>query len=75
MQNVTPVTIDGLRAVCQAAHDAGWRLVTFSCAELDAESVDIIYHFDKDLVLKNYRLTVKKCVPVPSISDITSPRS
>jgi ech hydrogenase subunit D len=70
MQNVTPVTIAELKTACQAAKAEGCRLVTLSCAELDAETVDIIYHFDKDLSLKNYRLTAKKCEPVPSISDI-----
>jgi ech hydrogenase subunit D len=48
----------------------GYRLVTLSCTELDASTVDILYHFDKDLGLKHLRLTVPKAEPVPSISPV-----
>ena len=46
----------------------GYRLVTLSCTELDAATVDVLYHFDKDLQLKHLRLTAPKSAPVPSIS-------
>jgi len=48
----------------------GYRLVTLSCTELDAATVDILYHFDKDLGLKHLRLTAPKAVAVPSISPV-----
>ncbi len=48
----------------------GYRLVTLSCTELDATTVDILYHFDKDLGLKHLRLTALKTAAVPSISPV-----
>ena len=48
----------------------GYRFVTMSCAELDQTMVDILYHFDKDLELKHFRLTVPRDTPVPSISPV-----
>ncbi|UCF90851.1 MAG: NADH-quinone oxidoreductase subunit C [Desulfobacterales bacterium] len=64
---VGPETL--VREAAQAKVD-GYRLVTLSCVELDAETVDILYHFDKDLTLKHLRLTVPKGTPVPSISAV-----
>ena len=34
----------------------GYRLVTLSCTEIDADRIDVLYHFDKDLGLKHLRL-------------------
>lgn len=48
----------------------GYRFVTMSCAELDANTIDILYHFDKDLRLINFRLTVSRNNTVPSISPV-----
>ena len=48
----------------------GYRLVTLSCMEIDETTVDILYHFDKDLELKHLRLTAAKRSPVPSISPV-----
>ncbi len=49
---------------------SGYRFVTMSCVELDADTVDILYHFDKDLVLKHLRLTIPKKEAAPSISPV-----
>ncbi len=46
----------------------GYRFVTMSCVELDADTVDILYHFDRDLHLKHLRLTIQKKEAVPSVS-------
>jgi len=48
----------------------GYRLVTLSCTELDATTLDLLYHFDKDLGLKHLRLTALKSEAVPSISPV-----
>jgi ech hydrogenase subunit D len=48
----------------------GYRFVTISCLDLDESTFDIIYHFDKDLVLKHLRFTVAKGVAIPSISPV-----
>jgi ech hydrogenase subunit D len=48
----------------------GYRFVTMSCAELDENTIDILYHLDKDLKLINFRLTVPRNAAVPSISPV-----
>ena len=48
----------------------GYRFVTMSCTDLDQTTFDILYHFDKDLMLKHLRLAVNKDVLVPSISPV-----
>ena len=49
---------------------AGYKFVTLSCVELDADTVDILYHFDSDYRLTHLRLTVSKDAELPSISHI-----
>jgi len=48
----------------------GYRFVTMSCAELDENTVDILYHLDKDLRLIGFRLTVLRNTVIPSISPV-----
>jgi ech hydrogenase subunit D len=48
----------------------GYRFVTMSVVDLDEDSVDILYHFDKDLDVVNLRMAVPKKEPVPSISGV-----
>ena len=48
----------------------GYRFVTMSCAELDENTIDILYHLDKDLKLINFRLTVPRNASVASISPV-----
>ena len=48
----------------------GYRLVTLTAVELDAETLDILYHFDKDLDLIHLRLTAPKNEAAPSISSV-----
>ena len=48
----------------------GYRFVTMSCVELDENTIDLLYHFDRDLGLKNLRLSVSRGAVVPSISPV-----
>ena len=48
----------------------GCRFVTMSCAQLDENTIDILYHLDKDLKLINFRLTVARNAAVASISPV-----
>jgi ech hydrogenase subunit D len=48
----------------------GWRLVTCSSVELNETDMEVLYHFDKDLVLTNLRVPVKKGASLPSISGV-----
>jgi ech hydrogenase subunit D len=64
---VTPGTLIG--EIAKAKYD-GYRFVTMTCVELDADTIEVIYHFDRNLTLKNYRLNISKCEDIPSISHI-----
>jgi len=48
----------------------GYRFVTLSCTQRDEDSLDIFYHFDQNLALRNLKLNVSRNVPVPSISPV-----
>jgi ech hydrogenase subunit D len=69
-EEVIPINLDAVLAEAGRMKAEGYRFVTMSSAELDAEKVDILYHFDKDLKMKHLRLTVPKDVQVPSISPL-----
>jgi ech hydrogenase subunit D len=47
----------------------GCRLVLMSCTKID-DIFEVIYSYEKDLRLKNYRITVKQSDEIPSISGI-----
>jgi len=66
----TPVTPAQIVAEVTKLKADGYRLITLSSVEIDAENMEILYHFDKNLELKNLRLTVKKGGSVPSISGV-----
>lgn len=68
--DATPITAQGLVALTQEKLAAGYRLLTLSCVDLGEAGFDILYHFDKDLHLENYRLTVPRGETVPSISGV-----
>lgn len=69
-ETITPVTRETLVAEAAKLKFGGYRLVTFSCTEIDAGTLDILYHFDKDLALTHLRLTAAKTESVPSISPV-----
>ena len=48
----------------------GYRFVTASCADNRDGTLDLYYHFDKDLELKNLALTVRRDEPVPSLTGL-----
>ena len=48
----------------------GFRFVTISCIELDGDTFDLLYHFDKELVLKHLGLNCSRDSIVPSISAV-----
>ncbi|MEG2004796.1 MAG: NADH-quinone oxidoreductase subunit C [Bilophila sp.] len=65
-----PITLETVRSVAQANFDAGYRFVTLSVVNLGNGNLDIIYHYDKNLTMRHYRVTVPIGQNVPSISDI-----
>lgn len=70
LEQVTAVSPENLVGETARIKVEGYRFVTLSCVELDEKTVDILYHFDRDLQLIHLRLTVPKDMPVPSISPV-----
>ncbi|MFU2210396.1 NADH-quinone oxidoreductase subunit C [Solidesulfovibrio sp. C21] len=70
MLETIPVTCDAVRGVAKECFDDGWRFVTMSAVQTGDDSFDIIYHYDKDLVMKHYRLSIPKGTVVPSVSPV-----
>jgi ech hydrogenase subunit D len=69
-EEIVPVSAEALVGEAAKLKVQGYRLVTLSCTELDESTVDLLYHFDKDLRLTHLRLTAVKTAPVPSISPV-----
>jgi ech hydrogenase subunit D len=69
-EEVITISLDTVVGETGRLKAEGYRLVTMSSAELDAERVDLLYHFDKNLTMKHLRLTVTKDTLVPSISPV-----
>ena len=67
---VIDVTLKTVVNEVRKKKNEGWRLVTLSGAMVDDEQIDILYHFDKDLVLSHFRLRVPRETPLPSISGV-----
>ncbi|MGD9609479.1 MAG: NADH-quinone oxidoreductase subunit C [Desulfovibrionaceae bacterium] len=70
MLDTLPITAIDLRDEVKKCFADGWRFATMTAVDTGEAGFDILYHFDKDLVLKHYRLSVAKDVVVPSISPI-----
>ncbi len=70
IENMFEISKEQLLIEAQEARYNGYRFVTATCVDLGDGSFDVIYHFDKELEMKNYRVTVKKDEELPSISKI-----
>ena len=69
-EETIPVTKETVIGETAKIKIEGYRFVTMTCVELDENQVDVIYHFDKNLQLKHFRLTVSKDTLIPSISVV-----
>jgi ech hydrogenase subunit D len=69
LYNVTYLDIDGIMHSAQDMEIQGYRFVTASCVD-NGDTLDIYYHYDKDLELKQYKLHVAKGIAIPSISKV-----
>ncbi|WP_320040264.1 NADH-quinone oxidoreductase subunit C [uncultured Desulfobacter sp.] len=70
ISNETAITLDNLIAEAGRMKQAGYRFVTLSTVTLEDGSTDILYHFDKDMVLSHFRLNVTAHTTIPSISGV-----
>lgn len=70
LENISDITIDQVLGTAQKMYFEKYRFITITCVEVGANTVDLIYQFDRDLTLKQFRLRVGKDEEVPSISQI-----
>ena len=70
IENLVEITSDKLLSETSKSKYQGYRFVTATCADNGDDTIDILYHFDKNYEMKNYRVTVKKGEEIPSISKI-----
>lgn len=70
INNLFEIQVDQLLGQTQEMRYGNYRFVTATCADNSDGTFDVIYHFDKDLELMNYRIKVAKEEEVPSISKI-----
>jgi ech hydrogenase subunit D len=69
-ETIIPVRREDLVGEVAKLKVQGHRLVTLSCTETGAETLDLLYHFDKNLALTHLRLAAAKTDRVPSISPV-----
>ena len=48
----------------------GYRFVTLSYVEKDADQVEILYHFDRDFQMTHLRMTITRDTAIPSITPV-----
>ena len=70
MFEAIPLTLDTVVSTAEEMFRGGWRLVTQSVVDLGEEGLDLLYHYDKDLEIRHYRLTVPHGTVIPSTSGV-----
>ena len=68
--DVIAVGLDTLIGEAAKAKVERFRFVTISCIALDGATVDLLYHFDRELGLKHLRLTCSRDSRVPSLTPV-----
>jgi ech hydrogenase subunit D len=70
IENLVDISKDQLLGEVQNMLFADYRFVTATCVDNGNGTLDIIYHFDKDLQMKHFKINVPKGDEIPSISKI-----
>ncbi len=70
MFDPTPITLDAVVSTAQTMLDDGWRLVAQTAVDRGDDGMDLLYHFDRNLTMKDFRLNVPKGTIIPSISPV-----
>jgi ech hydrogenase subunit D len=68
-ENTAEVSLDEVIAQCRILKDEGFRFITMSSTDL-GESVCVLYHMDKDLQVRNLRVTVPNGKKIMSIASV-----
>lgn len=70
IENLVDISKDQLLGEVQNMLFDDYRFVTATCVDNGNGTLDIIYHFDKNLEMKHFKITVPKGEEIPSISKI-----
>jgi len=68
-QTILPISVGDIVPNAELAKKEGKRLVQIGCTKIE-DNFEIIYTYDKDYQLTNYRITVKQEDEIPSISGV-----
>jgi ech hydrogenase subunit D len=68
-QTIVPISMGEVVSKAEKAKKDGCRLVQIGCTKI-GDDFEIIYVYDKDYKLTNYRITVKQDTEIPSISAV-----
>ena len=68
--NMSSLTVDEIVAEAGRLKQDGYRLITLTAVDLNDHEVDLIYHFDRELEMKHFRVNVTKGHKVPSICEV-----
>lgn len=68
--NVTEIKKEELLTIAQKMQYEGYRFVTATCVDNGDGSLDVLYHFDRELQLTNFRVRLSKDEEINSISRI-----
>jgi ech hydrogenase subunit D len=68
-QTIIPIGVGEVVTKAEQARRDGCRLVQIGCTKIE-DDFEIIYVYDKDYQLTNYRITVKQDTEIPSVSAV-----
>lgn len=70
-ENTAEIALDEVITQSRILKDEGFRFITMSSTDLGA-SVCVLYHLDKDLEVRNLKVTVPKGKKIASIASVYS---
>lgn len=70
IENLVEISKDALLGYVQKMMYNGYRFITATCVDNGDGTNDLLYHFDKKMVMKHAKITIAKEEEVPSISKI-----
>lgn len=70
IENLEEISKESLLGYVQKMLYNGYRFITTTCVDNGDGTVDLLYHFDKKMTMKQVKVTIKKEDEIPSISRI-----
>jgi ech hydrogenase subunit D len=68
-ENTAEISIDEVITQSRVLKDEGFRFITMSSTDL-GDSICVLYHMDKDLQVRNLKVTVPKGKKIASIASV-----